>query len=116
MKRIVEIRGASFARRRPLARKECLAGLAAGLRLAEDELPKGSRPDSQDRAADLGGHDVLEELQAAEARELAEIEAAMERIQSGSHGKCERCRGSIGVLRLRAVPEARFCMACSGIP
>lgn len=114
MKRIAEVRGATFARKRLLARRERLAGLAEGLRRAEDELQKGSRPDNLDRAADLEPHDVLEELQAAEARELAEIDAALHRLEAGSYGACERCGQPIGALRLRAVPEAPWCMACSG--
>lgn len=47
------------------------------------------------------------------ARELAEIEAALARIDSGSYGSCERCGGAIGRSRLRALPEIRFCASCS---
>lgn len=116
MKRLAELRSAGFARRALLARKQKITGLAAGLRRGEDELLSSRRPDNLDRAADLEPHDVFEELQAAEARELAEIEAALARLASGKYGLCERCGGSIGVLRLRAVPEARFCMGCAARP
>jgi hypothetical protein len=47
-------------------------------------------------------------------RELAEIEAALTRIQEGSYGRCLSCGGPMGLQRLRAIPEARFCVACSG--
>jgi DnaK suppressor protein len=47
-------------------------------------------------------------------RELAEIDAALTRIQDGRYGTCIACGGPIGLQRLRAIPEARFCMACSG--
>ncbi len=47
-------------------------------------------------------------------RELAEIEAALLRIQEGSYGKCLSCGGPMGLQRLRAIPEARYCLACSG--
>ncbi|HET7826482.1 MAG TPA: TraR/DksA C4-type zinc finger protein [Anaeromyxobacter sp.] len=47
-------------------------------------------------------------------RELAEIDAALTRIQDGQYGTCIACGGPIGLQRLRAIPEARFCMACSG--
>jgi len=114
MGRMPEVRGAGFARKALMARKQRVVALAAGLRRAEDELQSGRRPDNLDRAADLEPHDVLENLQAAEARELAEIEAALQRLESGTYGRCERCGGFIGMLRLRAVPEARFCMGCLG--
>jgi len=47
-------------------------------------------------------------------RELAEIEAALTRIQEGSYGCCQSCGGPMGLQRLRAIPEARYCVACSG--
>ncbi|WP_041453827.1 TraR/DksA family transcriptional regulator [Anaeromyxobacter dehalogenans] len=47
-------------------------------------------------------------------RELAEIDAALERIQQGRYGTCLACGGPMGLQRLRAIPEARYCIACSG--
>ncbi|HET8542324.1 MAG TPA: TraR/DksA C4-type zinc finger protein [Anaeromyxobacter sp.] len=49
-------------------------------------------------------------------RELAEIEAALLRIQEGRYGTCLNCGGPMGLQRLRAIPEARYCLACSGQP
>ncbi len=47
-------------------------------------------------------------------RELAEVEAALMRIQEGRYGTCLNCGGPMGLQRLRAIPEARYCVACSG--
>jgi RNA polymerase-binding transcription factor len=47
-------------------------------------------------------------------RELAEIDAALERIREGRYGTCLNCGGPMGLQRLRAIPEARYCLACSG--
>lgn len=47
-------------------------------------------------------------------RELADIDAALARIQAGRYGDCLSCGGPMGLQRLRAIPEARYCMACSG--
>ncbi len=116
MIRTAESRSAGFARKALGARKQKIAALAAGLRHGEDELQPGRPPDALDRAADLETHEVLESLQAAEARELAEIDAALGRISAGTYGKCERCGRPIGELRLRAVPEARLCMTCVAQP
>jgi hypothetical protein len=46
--------------------------------------------------------------------ELAEIEAALGRIKDGRYGVCLACGGPMGLQRLRAIPEARYCLACSG--
>jgi len=46
--------------------------------------------------------------------ELAEIEAALGRIKEGRYGVCLACGGPMGLQRLRAIPEARYCLACSG--
>lgn len=47
-------------------------------------------------------------------RELEEIDAALQRIQEGRYGNCLNCGGPMGLQRLRAIPEARYCLACSG--
>ncbi len=47
-------------------------------------------------------------------RELADVEAALRRIEEGSYGRCESCGGPMGLQRMRAIPEARFCLTCSG--
>lgn len=47
-------------------------------------------------------------------RELADIDEALNRIQEGRYGTCQNCGGPMGLQRLRALPEARYCVACSG--
>jgi hypothetical protein len=54
-------------------------------------------------------------LSACESQELHDIEDALERIQTGAFGWCSRCGGAIGRNRLRAIPEARYCLACSAL-
>jgi RNA polymerase-binding transcription factor DksA len=44
--------------------------------------------------------------------ELAEVDAALGRIDDGTYGLCERCGIAIGVERLEAVPAARTCVGC----
>jgi DnaK suppressor protein len=46
-------------------------------------------------------------------RELVEIDAALLRIDEGSYGRCQACGGPMGLQRIRAIPEARFCVGCS---
>jgi RNA polymerase-binding transcription factor DksA len=55
-----------------------------------------------------------EPLSEAVRRELEEIDAALSRIADGRYGTCLACGGPLGLQRLRALPEARYCIGCSG--
>ena len=44
---------------------------------------------------------------------LSEIESALQRIDEGSYGRCERCGDPIGAERLAARPAATTCVACA---
>jgi DnaK suppressor protein len=58
---------------------------------------------------------ALAQHAAAEAvGEISEIDAALERIAAGTYGTCEICGHAIGRDRLRALPEVRRCVTCSG--
>ncbi|HUJ28998.1 MAG TPA: TraR/DksA family transcriptional regulator [Myxococcales bacterium] len=116
MRRNGASRSADSARKALMARKQRIARLAAGLKQGADETQSAAerRPDTLDRATELEGQDVFAQLQSVETREMAEIDAALQRLAAGTYGQCERCGEEIGMLRLRALPEARFCMGCSG--
>jgi RNA polymerase-binding transcription factor DksA len=47
---------------------------------------------------------------------IADIEHALRRMDDGTYGTCERCRGAIAAERLAAIPHARHCVACTGQP
>ena len=48
------------------------------------------------------------------ARELqAEVAAALDRVEQGDFGKCQRCGRDIAGERLQAVPYTRFCVDCA---
>ncbi len=48
--------------------------------------------------------------------QLAEIERALQKLDDGTYGVCERCGGPIGEARLEAMPAARLCIACASKP
>ena len=49
-----------------------------------------------------------------QARErLAEVDAALARLDDGSYGRCESCGRPIAAGRLEARPEARTCVECA---
>jgi DnaK suppressor protein len=51
---------------------------------------------------------------AAQARvQLAEVDAALARLESARYGVCERCGEPIAEGRLQARPTARLCITCA---
>jgi DnaK suppressor protein len=44
---------------------------------------------------------------------LADVESALERVEQGTYGVCERCGAAIPDERLEARPVARLCVPCS---
>jgi DnaK suppressor protein len=44
---------------------------------------------------------------------LAEVDAALERMDAGVYGKCESCDEPISIERLLARPVARLCISCA---
>jgi DnaK suppressor protein len=68
--------------------------------------------------------DVMDQIQSAEAREFAlqnldryarqlrEVEFALQRIDEGDYGVCLDCEEEIGPKRLQAIPWAERCVRC----
>ena len=48
--------------------------------------------------------------------ELAEIDAAIGRLATGTYGLCERCGEPIAPARLDARPLSRRCIDCASVP
>lgn len=96
------------ARRNLLSRRRSLLRLGAVADTAE--LP--TQPDPVDRADERTVAAVRAQLAARELEELAEIEAALARLEAGQWGRCQTCGGPIGRQRLQALPEARECLGC----
>lgn len=60
-----------------------------------------------------GVHDEVGEiLRASAATALAEVEAALDRMRTGSYGVCERCTAPVSYERLEILPMSRYCMRC----
>jgi RNA polymerase-binding transcription factor DksA len=51
-------------------------------------------------------------LVSSEQDAIYEIDAALQRIQMGVYGACERCGGMITKQRLKVQPFAKMCIKC----
>ena len=63
--------------------------------------------------------DEIEEYQARVSivdilqRDLNNVILALEKIERGTYGKCEKCQKEIEKERLKALPEAKYCRECT---
>ena len=82
--------------------------------LNKDHSKTTSMPTSM---AELGSDNFDQELTlsllGSEKDALDEIDGAMERIEDGSYGRCEKCDGKIPKSRLDAIPYAAQCVRCA---
>jgi|SRR5579862_4440575 len=75
----------------------------------EEGGPGAERADS---ATNPTSQEVAEALERQTRGELLEVEAALDRIDNGSYGVCDRCGQPVDPARLRALPWARYCLNC----
>ncbi len=99
-------REAEQARRKLARRRETIARLyeaTSAQRLAGEGREAGEKNEVEPAQTHLAD-EVL--------REILEIDRAIDRIDRGTWGLCERCGQRIGRSRLRALPETRRCLDC----
>lgn len=68
--------------------------------------------DSADAAFDSGSEEIASQLAELEARELVQVERALQRMKQGIYGVCEGCQCKIPVARLNALPYSTTCIKC----
>lgn len=101
-------------------RQQALRRLA-GLTGDFNEVVAASRDSNADDEHDPEGATIAFERSQVAAlvlqvqRHLAEVEAAIHRLEAGTYGICERCGQPIAKARLEARPEARTCISCASV-
>lgn len=65
-----------------------------------------------DMATDLYDREFLLELAEGERQILYDLDDAIKRIDEGTYGKCEGCESIISKQRLKAMPQAKYCIEC----
>ncbi|MEV5145206.1 TraR/DksA C4-type zinc finger protein [Streptomyces sp. NPDC052727] len=89
-----------------LFRQEQLLQLAA---------PVTSRTEDRLRRRAAAQIEVLVKLSASARMVLADVEAALERMDDGSYGTCHLCRRPIDRERLMIIPQCRYCARCQQV-
>ena len=77
---------------------------------------KGPEDDSikdlGDQATRAYDREFLFELGNGDRRVLKEVASALQKLDEGAFGDCERCGEAIAEKRLEALPFARYCIEC----
>ena len=84
------------------------------LRLDVTDLPGGPIPSTDDEP-NAGQYEVEAGLVANESNLLAEVTAALRRIDAGTFGRCAACGKPVTRARLDAVPHAPHCIHCARV-
>jgi RNA polymerase-binding transcription factor DksA len=90
-----------------------LSELKARIARIEDELEQPLSDSFSEQAVEREDSEVLEDLGAAGVLEVRMIEAALDRVASGTYGTCARCGDPIGEERLDVLPQTPLCRDCA---
>ena len=77
------------------------------------DIGRGLDADSKEQAGQLENKDVLDALANEANAEIAEINAALARLEEGNYGICSACGEDIDERRLEALPYAVECISCA---
>ena len=69
--------------------------------------------DSAEQAAQLGNVAVVSALESEAVQQIAEIGAALQRLDAGTYGICVSCGEPISEGRLKVRPAATQCLDCA---
>ncbi|MGW8144470.1 MAG: TraR/DksA family transcriptional regulator [Anaerolineales bacterium] len=93
--------------------EEKRAVLLSRVRVKDDADSSGvMNPDRSDRAQDFFLQERHAGLRIRLQETLHQVEAALQRLNDGSYGKCTRCGEQISTGRLEALPYAELCIQC----
>ncbi|MCK5244464.1 MAG: RNA polymerase-binding protein DksA [Desulfobacterales bacterium] len=73
---------------------------------------KESFPDPTDRASLESDRNFMLRMKDRERKLIVKIKKALERIENGTFGICERCGEDISIKRLTARPVTTLCIDC----
>lgn len=89
------------------------AELEKRIAAVEDELDSEHSSDWEELATEREGDEVLEGVGNSAQQEIRQIEAALERLDSGEYGVCTNCGDPIPEERLNILPYTPFCRNCA---
>ncbi len=86
---------------------------ATALRIQQELRSTTTRhADTGDQAVATFDKNILHQQAEQATRQLRLLDDALRRIDAGDYGECVMCRRDIAVVRLQAIPWARYCVDC----
>ena len=74
--------------------------------------PKENFPDPTDRASLEADRNFMLRIRDRENKLIKKVKKALDRIEKGTFGVCEKCGEDISVKRLKARPVTTLCIGC----
>ncbi|MCG6973485.1 MAG: RNA polymerase-binding protein DksA [Desulfobacterales bacterium] len=74
--------------------------------------PKENFPDPTDRASLEADRNFMLRIRDRENKLIKKVKKALDRIENGTFGVCEKCGEDISVKRLKARPVTTLCIDC----
>lgn len=90
-----------------------LLALTERIAATEAELLSHDAKDWEDLAIEREGDEVLEQVGLGAQEEMRAIHAALQRIEDGDYGTCQKCGAEISEARLDLLPFTPFCKDCA---
>ena len=79
----------------------------------DTKYPNRETGNMEEEADEVQEYDNLLSVEYSLELKLKDVESALEKIEKGAYGKCEKCGKQIEEERLLAYPEARLCIECN---
>jgi DnaK suppressor protein len=105
----MDVRAAEAFRRQLTAERARLADEVGGEISVPDQMTYGSQAAAASQVFDQQRDLALRERA---VQHLAQVDAALARLDQGTFGKCIRCGSEIAPARLEALPWAAHCIDC----
>lgn len=93
-----------------IAIKMRLTGQIASLK--NESLQRDDSVNSEEDGTDAFDRQFALNIASTENDVVYEVDEAMQRIEQGTYGVCDQCKGLIELPRLKAVPYVRMCIKC----
>jgi DnaK suppressor protein len=103
---------ATFKKRLVEKQRQLLAEVGRSAVYGKDQ-EDDSIKDLGDQANTAYTREFFFELGSGDRRMLRDVTSALQRIEDGSFGSCERCGEAITKSRLNALPYVRHCIRCA---
>jgi len=78
----------------------------------DTKFPEFADGELEEAASEVEEYSINLPIEFSLETRLRDINLAVEKIKKGKYGTCEKCSKKIPKERLKAFPEARFCMKC----